>query len=340
MDVDASLVARKENEMGFSRRALLKAAGASTWLGAARTFAAETYPSHTVTMVVPFSPGGATDSTVRIIAEHFRGLTGQPMLVENRPGGGSMVALNHLKQRKPDGYTLGIMSRGQFVTYWMQNAGAGLDPLGDFTFICATHGSIFGLLARADAPWRSLKDLVSDAKARSAPLTVGAIGAGSVHHLVALEFARLAGIQIVHIPFKGEAESNSALLGGQIDLAVSSGSFIPFVHGGKLRVLAVAERNRLARYAEWPTFAEQGYAVVVHNTVGIGGPKGMAPQTVAAIDGIFQRLMQAPDLVASLAQIYQSPSYLGTDAYVQLMRNEFVDARRLVDQYKLKQGAT
>ena len=202
--------------MDFSRRALLKTAGAVAWLGAGRSFAAESYPTRAVTMVVPFSPGGATDSTVRVIAEHFRALTGQAMLVENRPGGGSVVALNHLKQRKPDGYTLGVMSRGQFVTYWMQNAGAGLDPLGDFTFICATHGSIFGLLARADAPWASLNDLVRDAKARPAPLTVGAIGAGSVHHLVALEFARLAGIQIVHIPFKGEAESNAALLGGPI----------------------------------------------------------------------------------------------------------------------------
>ena len=78
----------------------------------------------------------------------------------------------------------------------------------------------------------------------------------------------------------------------------------------------------------------------MHNTVGVGGPKGMAPQTVAALAGVFQRLLQAPGLVASLDQIYQTASYIGTDAYGQLMRNEFVEARRLVDQYKLRQGAT
>ena len=319
-----------------TRRDFLTFTGASLLAATTRSAHAESYPSRPVTMVVPFSPGGGTDSTIRLLAERFGKLAGQPMIVENRPGGGSMVALNLTRQQKPDGYTLCVMTRSQFVTYWMNGGGGSPNPLEDFDFVCATHGSIFGMLCRAGAPWTSLTALVADAKKRSSPLTVGTIGAGTIHHLTALEFGRVAGIDIVHVPYKGEADSNLALIGEHIDLAVSSGSFIPFVTSGKLRVLGLAQADRLQRYPTWPTFLEQGYPVVMKNTVGIGGPKGMDPQTTKTLADILRRITEDPEFIAGLERLYQPVGFIAPEPYNKLMRSDFQVARQVVDQYKLR----
>ncbi len=322
--------------MLINRRAFLKTSGAMTGVATLPALA-QSYPSRPVTIVVPFPAGGGTDATIRILAEGFQKQTGRSMLVENRPGGGTLIALNYLAQQKPDGYTLGVMTRAQFATYWVANASNAVHPLNDITFIAATHGSIFGLLVRADGPHKSLADVVAAAKANPGKLSVGNIGIGTTHHLTALEFAREAGIELNHIPYKGEAESTASLIGGHIDLAVSSGTFIPHVESGRLRVLALALPARLSKYPQWPTFTEQGFPVQMETSVGIGGPKGMDPSVVRYLADALRRITQAPEVVAGLERLYQPVQYIDTDTYNRGVQQRYQLERELVERYNLRQ---
>jgi tripartite-type tricarboxylate transporter receptor subunit TctC len=293
------------------------------------------YPARPVTLIVPFAAGGGTDATLRIVARHFQDITGQSMTVENRPGGGTLVALSHLKSQKPDGYTLGVMTRAQHVTYWRESGKVPVHPLEDFTYISGTHGSIFGLVVKADSPFNTLQDVARYAKANPGKLSFGNIGVGTTHNLVALEFARQAGIDVVHVSFKGEAESNTAALGGHVDVSASSGVFIPQVLGGKMKVLGLALEQRLPAYPDWKTMREQGYDVLMDTSVGIGGPQGMSDVVVAKLDAVFRKMTADPQFEAALMKLFQPVQYVPTAQYRKAQQAQFLKERALIAQYQL-----
>jgi tripartite-type tricarboxylate transporter receptor subunit TctC len=320
----------------LAKRDFLKLLGAAAGMPALAFAQDVDYPTRPVTMIVPFPPGGASDATFRALADAFSRITGQPMTVENRPGGGTLVALANLKQQKPDGHSLGFMSRAQFATFWVNGGKGNVHPLDDFTFISAINGSIFALVTRADSPLKSLADVIAAAKANPGKLSVGNIGPGTTHHLTALEFARLAGIDMIYPPFKGEADSNNAALGGHIDMAVSSGSVMPLIEAGRMRVLGLALDQRLPAYPNLPTFVEQGFPVLMDTTVGVGGPRGMDPRVVAKLNGIFRQITRDPAFVATLNKLYQPVKYMETDAYNKLVRERMDSERQLVERHNLK----
>jgi tripartite-type tricarboxylate transporter receptor subunit TctC len=324
--------------LNVSKRHFLKVLGAAAAVPARSIAQHELdYPTRPVTMIVPFTAGGASDATFRALAEGFTRVTGQPMTVENRPGGGSLVMVNHLKQQKPDGYTLGFMSRAQFASYWVLDGKNAAHPLDDFTFVSAINGSVFALVTRAESPYKTLADVVAAAKANPGKLSVGNIGPGTTHHLTALEFARIAGIDLIYPPFKGESDSNNAALGGHIDMAVSSGSVMPLVEAGRMRVLALATDQRLPNFPNLPTFADQGFPVTMDTTVGVGGPKGMDPRIVAKLDGVFRQITRDPAFNASLSKLYQPVKYMDTASYNRLVRERMQSEKVLVERYNLKQ---
>ena len=317
------------------RQATLACLGALTMAATGRAAADSNYPSRPVTLIVPFPAGGGTDATLRIVARHFQEITGQPMQVENRPGGGTLVALAYLKNQKPDGYTLGTMTRAQHVTYWRENGKVPVHPLEDLTYISGTHGSIFGMVVRADSPFNSLEDLVRHARANPGKLSFGNIGVGTTHHLVALEFARQAGLEVIHASFKGEAESNTAAMGGHLDVSVSSGAFIPQVEGGKMKVLGLALDKRLAAYPNWKTMREQGYDVLMDTSVGIGGPKGMSDAVVNRLDAVFRKMTADPKFEAGLMRVYQPVQYTSTAEYRKAQQLQFQKEKALIAEYQL-----
>lgn len=306
--------------------------------GAASTARAQAdadYPARPVTLIVPFAAGGGTDATLRIVARHFQEITGQPMTVENRPGGGTLVALTHLKAQKPDGYTLGVMTRAQHVTYWRENGKVPVNPIEDLTYVSGTHGSIFGMVVKADSPFDSAADLVRYAKANPGKLSFGNIGVGTTHNLVALEFARQAGVEVIHASFKGEADSNTAALGGHVDVSVSSGVFIPQVQGGKMKVIGLALDKRLAAYPDWKTLREQGFDVLMDTSVGIGGPRGMSDAVVAKLDAVFRRMAADPKFEAALMKVFQPVQYIPTAEYRKAQQAQFLKEKALIAQYQL-----
>jgi tripartite-type tricarboxylate transporter receptor subunit TctC len=319
----------------LNRRQLTVAALGALALGSAQADGAASYPNRPVTLIVPFAAGGGTDVTMRIIARHFQQITGQPMTVENRPGGGTMVAQGYLKNQKPDGYTLGTMTRAQHVAFHTSKGKVPVHPLDDLTYIAATHGSIFGMVVRADSPFQSLADVVAYAKAHPGKLSFGNIGAGTGHNLTALEFARLAGIDVLHASFKGEADSNTAAMGGHVDISVSSGVFIPQVQGGKMKVLGIATTERLAGFPDWKTLREQGFDIQMDTSVGIGGPKGMPADVVAKINEVVRRMTSDPEFKTALMRVWQPVHFIPTAEYRKAQEQQFDKEKLLMEQHKL-----
>lgn len=304
-------------------------------VGRADANGAAGYPNRPVTLIVPFAAGGGTDVTMRVIARHFQLITGQPMTVENRPGGGTMVAQAYLKNQKPDGYTLGTMTRAQHVAFHTARGKVPVHPLDDLTYIAATHGSIFGMVVRAEAPFNTLADLVAHAKAHPGKLSFGNIGAGTTHNLVALEFARLAGIDVLHASFKGEADSNTAAMGGHVDVSVSSGVFIPQVQGGKMKVLGIASPERLAGLPDWKTLREQGYDIQMDTSVGIGAPRDMPADVAAKINEVVRRMTADPEFKAALMRVWQPVHYIPTAEYRKAQEAQFAKEKALMERHKL-----
>lgn len=297
------------------------------------------YPERPVTLIVPFSAGGGTDATMRAFAKAFQEVTGQPMSVENKPGGGTLIALNHLKGKQPDGYTLGTMTSAQFTAFWLNDGKGAVHPLNDIDYLAGTHGSIFGLLTRADAPFNTLEELAKYAKANpDKPLSFGNIGNGTTHHMLALEFAKAAGIPAQHISFKGEADSNTAALGGHIDLSVSSGSFVPLVEGNRLKVLGIATTERLAKYPQWKTMREQGYNVVLSTQVGIGAPKGITPTLAKRIEAIVRDISKNAEFNATLQRLYQPAQFVEQAAYQKLVAEQSDQQRESINKHGIQKN--
>jgi tripartite-type tricarboxylate transporter receptor subunit TctC len=316
------------------RQATLACLGALT-AGATAAQTASGYPNRPVTLIVPFAAGGGTDATLRVVARFFQEITGQPMTIENRPGGGTMVAHAYLKNQKPDGYTLGTMTRAQHVAYHREKGKVPVHPLDDLTYISGTHGSIFGMVVRADSPFNSLEDLARHGRANPGSLSFGNIGVGTTHHLVALEFARMAGLDVVHASYKGEADSNTAAMGGHVEVSVSSGAFIPQVQGGKMKVLGIAAGERLAGFPEWKTFKEQGYDVLMDTSVGIGGPKGMPTDIVEKLNDVFRRMAANPEFKTALMRVWQPVQFISTAEYRKAQEEQFVKEKALMARHKL-----
>lgn len=319
--------------MKLNRRQTLSL-GLSALVGSSALATTQAYPAKPVTLIVPFSAGGGTDATMRVIANYFQGVTGQPMVIENKPGAGTLIAMNYLKGQKPDGYTLGVMTRAPYAEYWRKDRKLPFHPIEDFSFISGTHGSIFAMVVKQDSPFKNLGDIVEFAKKNPGKLSFGNIGSGTTHNVAALEFAARADIDVIHVAFKGEADSNSAVLGGHVDVGVSSGVFIPQVQAGRMRVLAIARNQRLPEYKDWPTFNEQGFDIRLDTMVGIGGPQGMDPIVVKKIDSIFKRITADPKFHESLAKLYQPVAYIPHEKYLSEQKRLMESEKALYEKYQ------
>lgn len=316
-------------------------ASLAAWMIAAAPQAlAQAFPSaKPVTLYVTFPAGGVTDITMRTLAEHFKRITGQSMVIENRPGGGSTVALNALRQQKPDGYTLSVIGRGAMTTYWVQEGKIGFNPVDEFTYISGVAGSYFALVARADQPYKTIAELVAFAKANPGKLTFGTIGHGQFTHQPMAEFMQLAGIDLRHVPFKGDSDTLNNVVGGHLELAVTGGSFQPFVESGKVRILGFLTDKRVARFPDAPTFTEAGYPVRAHVVVGIGGPKGMDPQVVKYLDNTFRQITEDADFRATLDKMHQTTQYISHEDFTAWSKKQFLVERDVVERFNLRAAA-
>ena len=251
---------------------------------------ASSYPTGPVTLIVPWTPGGSTDTVCRALASSASKHLGQPIVVQNKPGaGGTLGPATMAATARPDGYTISQVALSLFRLPYLQNVS--YDPLKDFTYIIGLSGYATGIMVKADAPWQSWKELVDYARANPGKVTYASTGVGTSLHITMEEISRAAGIQLVNVPYKGTAESTLSLVSGQVMLQPDSIAASPMLESGKVRVLVTWGEQRNARWPQVPTLKESGLDIVSIAPFGLAGPKGMDPAVVQVLHDAFKKAL-------------------------------------------------
>ncbi|TCZ53955.1 tripartite tricarboxylate transporter substrate binding protein [Roseicella aquatilis] len=321
--------------MPLSRRALLGAAGA---LAAPVPLRAQArFPDRPITLLVPFTPGGATDVQMRALAEAASRHFGQTVVTENRPGAGSTLGAAAVARAKPDGYLVAQMTLPALRLPFMQRMP--YDPRRDFTPVLHLTGYTFGVLVRAESPWKSWGELVADARARPGRHRWGNTGANGTPHLAMVELAERERLEVEHIPFRGEADAYPALLGGHIEATAAGTGGAQMVADGKLRYLNFWTRERVSRFPEVPTLLELGYqGMVITSPYGLVAPAGLDPAILAALHDGFRKALFDPSHLAVLARLDQPVEYLDSAAYARFMAETIDLEEQRVERLGLKTG--
>jgi tripartite-type tricarboxylate transporter receptor subunit TctC len=295
--------------------------------------ASERFPSRPITLWLPWPAGGATDLTMRVLAEAAGRQLGVKVNIENRSGGGGTLVMPLLQQAAPDGYTIAQMPQPVFRAVWTQKVL--WDPIRDTTPILQVSGVTFGIVVPADSPLRSLDDLFAFAKAHPGQLTVSTNGVGTTPHMVMDELFSRRSLSYVHVPYKGTAEQMVAVSSGQVMAGVNSNGFAPFVDGGKLRLLATFGEQRTRRWPQVPTLKELGHGIVAMSPYGLAGPRGLSPAVVKTLHDAFRAAMNDPAHLAELERYDQDLAYLGPEDYGRAMREAYAAEKRTVERLGL-----
>jgi len=270
------------------------------------------YPTKPITLIMPWPAGGSTDLVGRALVNAAKKYIGQPIIVENKPGGGGTVGTSFILTKPPDGYTIGINSCNTvIISYHMGKLD--FHPINDFTYIMRLCGYLYGLVVQADSPWKTIQDFIQSA--RSAPQTIsyGTSGIGSSGHLSMEELAYTAGVRLIHVPYKGGAECTTALLGGHVDAVSDSSGWASLVDGGKFRLLVIYSEQRSPRYPKVPTVKESGFDVVWAGPIAVFGPKGMPTPVVKKLHDAFKKAMDDPEYQAVLKRFDMPPLYMNSE---------------------------
>jgi tripartite-type tricarboxylate transporter receptor subunit TctC len=292
--------------MQFPRRTFLHLAAGTVALSAVLRIArAQTYPTRPITLVVPFAAGGAVDTAARIVAEKLPEKLQQSVLVENRPGAGSMIGTGFVAKAPPDGYTLLLMEPGAVLAKWL-NKNVAFDVTSALSPIALFAKSPLVLFAHSSAAFSDLNELITYSKAYPGRLSVGIPGVGTPHHLAAAWLNKAANIDIRHVPYRAVPPALNDLLAGQIPLIWGApASVMPFVEQGKVKMLAVSTHERDPLLPQVPTVSESGVTGFdIANWFGIAAPAKVSPAIVASLG-------QAIHETAGLFDVQKRMSTLG-----------------------------
>jgi tripartite-type tricarboxylate transporter receptor subunit TctC len=287
------------------KKLLLPLIAASLALGLAGHAPAQgSYPTQPVRWIVPYPAGGGTDNLARSLAEAMQPSLGQPIVIDNRPGASTNIGVSVLMQAKPDGYT--IMQAENAALLFNEHMFAKLPykPASDFTYIGAIGRFPVALVVNPDFPAKTVAEFVRYVKAHPDKVSYASPGNGSPHHMAMELFKQKAGIQIVHVPYKGAAPAMTDIMGGQVPtMMLDLASGLPIIKAGKVRVLAIALPQRAAALPDVPTFAELGFKDVnAYAFHGLIGPAGMPAEAVHRLNAELRKAMQAPKVTKLFAE--------------------------------------
>lgn len=301
--------------------------GAVLCLASALLHAQGQFPERPLTLLVPWVAGGHTDLVLRALAEAAGRQLGQRVIVENRPGAGGALAAQHMAANiKPDGYTVAQLPLGVFRLPHMANTK--FNPVTDLTWILNVAGYQFGTSVRADAPWKTWDELIAYAKKNPGKISIGNPGTGTSLHLTMEDLAQRLGIDWVHVPYKGSAESQVALRGGQVQVQAGTPTW-EWVDAGTTRVLVMWGNERSPRAPNVPTLKEL-YGIVANSPWGIGGPKGMDPKVVKVLHDAFQRAMDDPAVLKAIERAGMERYYMAGEEYMKWVRRVAEEERKAV----------
>ncbi len=264
----------------------------------ASTAHAEDYPAKSIRLIVPFAAGGAVGAVARVLSAPLTTSLGQAIVIDNRGGAGGIIGMDAVAKAPADGYTLLLAHSG--LTY-MPGLYRKLpfDPVKDFDGIITAVAGSYILAVNSDSPFKSVADLIAHAKANPGKVTYASAGAGSTLHLAAEFFKRSAGIDILHVPYKGAAQATTDLVGGQVQMMFGpTVAILPLAQAGKLRALAVTSLKRSKLAPELPTMVESGVpGFEISGWYGLAAPAGTPKPIIAKLNADTNRALQSPDLI-------------------------------------------
>ena len=295
---------------------------------------AQDFPARPVTLIVPWPAGGSTDVGMRALASAAEKHLGQSIVIENRSGGSGTLGPGQMAATaRPDGYTIAQIPITVFRFPFMTKTT--FDPSTDFTYIIGVSGYTFGVVVRDDAPWKSFQDLTADAKSNPGKINYGTPGAGTSLHITMEQIARQQGIKWTHVPFKGNADSMNALLGGHIHVVADSSGWAQLVNAGRFRLLVTWGVARTKNWPDVPTLREIGIDMVSNSPFGIAGPKGMDPKIVRVLHDAFKQGLEEPSYAAAIANLDQELFYLSSEDYQNFAMRQIEEARRFITELGL-----
>jgi len=306
---------------GFATFAALAAAGPA---------AAQDWPQKPVRVVVPYAPGGNTDQIARLTAERLGAALGQQFIVDNRAGAGGAIAADYVAKQPADGYTLFVAALSQFGPVPLTQKVA-YDPLKDFTPISNIGANGFVIAVNASLPVATLKEFVDYVKARPGQLNYGSGGSGSLTHLAAALFLQRAGLNMVHVPYKGGAPALADTMAGQVQMYAGSPSeLIAHAKGGKLKLLGITSEKRNAQLADVPAIAElyPGFKALTWN--GLLAPANLPRPVVDRLAQEMQKAMKDPAFLDRLANMGLDPVRTTPAEFADAIRSEYAMWRDVI----------
>ena len=298
---------------------------------------AQSYPTKPVTLIVPWPAGGSTDLAMRALADATQKHLGQPIVIENKPGAsGTLGPAQLAATAKPDGYTVAQIPITVFRLPFMTKTT--FDPTKDFSYIAGLTAYTFGVVVNSKSPWKSFKEFIDYAKANPGKIKYGSPGAGTSLHIGMEQIAKQTGVKWTHVPFKGAAETNAALLGQHVDAVANSTGWGALVNSGDFRLLVTWGAERTKNWPDVPTLKEVGIQLIANSPYGVAGPKGMDPQVVKALQEAFAKGVREPSYAEALKKFDQELAYLDTAAYEKHVVEQIEEAKTQVEELGLKKN--
>lgn len=293
------------------------------------------WPSQPITIIVPFAPGGTTDIVGRALAAGLTRQLGHTVVVENKPGAGGTLGLVDMQRTKPDGYRLTLVPVGVFRQPYVQKVN--YDPLRDLTYIASFTAYDFFLAVAADSPFKTVRDVVDAAKAGQQGLDYGTPGKFTGNQVTMALLGKAAGVKFTHVPYKGDSEAITALLGGHVQTIVVTNGIRSFVDSGKVRLLAVAADKRLPAFPNVPTFKEAGFDVVVPSPLGLAGPKGLPLPIVERLDTAIKAVLADPEWQRMMDTHGIRSDYRDHRTYADFARRHYAAEKLIIESLNLNE---
>jgi tripartite-type tricarboxylate transporter receptor subunit TctC len=292
---------------------------------------AQNYPGRAVHVIVPFAAGGPADIYARFVGQHLQEVLGQPFVVEDRPGGGSVVGTDAVAKSAPDGYTLLMMSNTHTVNESLIS-NKPFQLLRDFVPVAPVNYSDLVLVVHPSVPVNTLAELIALAKAKPNVLNYASSGPGTPYHMAGELFKAMAGVDIVHVPYKGSSGARTDVLGGQVQMMFDAiTTMAPNVRAGKLKALGTTGKVRSPVLPEVPTVAEAGvpgYEATIW--LGVVAPAGTPKAVVERLNAEIRKIVNTPEVREAWARQGASPMSMSTEEFSQYLRDDIAKWAQVV----------
>ena len=295
---------------------------------------AEKFPTKPITIIVGFAVGGGGDISSRWVAEYLRERWKVPVVIDNKPGAGATIAAGLLARAKPDGYTIALATTSPFtVAPYFQTLN--YDPSKDFTYLFQTLVSAQPLFVKADAPFQSIQELMTWAKANPNKLFWSTAATNGGTHISTQAAFKAAGIQATYVPYKGGADAMNGLLGGQIQALVAA-EFPPHAAAGTIRLLAESGPDKIPEYPQVPTYKELNFPISVPIFYGFAAPAGLPADVIKEWESAAADMVRTPEFIELVNKLKGTPAYLGHAAFTESVTGVYRQMGKLIPELNLK----